>query len=78
MRVILAGGRDLATDIDLFRVVSGAPILMVTTAAKPVTLRSGIEVAEIEERRGHPDLRQVLELLARRGMNRVSSRPAPG
>jgi diaminohydroxyphosphoribosylaminopyrimidine deaminase/5-amino-6-(5-phosphoribosylamino)uracil reductase len=71
LRVILAGSRDPATDIDLFRVVSGAPILVITTVGRSLALRPGIEVVEIEERRGHPDLRQVLELLARRGINRV-------
>ncbi|RYE11281.1 MAG: hypothetical protein EOP22_00010 [Hyphomicrobiales bacterium] len=71
LRVILAGQRDLNTGIDLFNVVSGAPILVVTTAGRPSALRPGIEVAEIEQRRGHLDLRQVLDLLTARQINRV-------
>lgn len=71
LRVVLAGNRDINPEMDIFFRPGGAPILVVTSPDRPVSLRRGIEVVEIEGRRGHPDLRQVLSLLADRGINRV-------
>ena len=71
LRVILAGGRDIDLKQELFAAVSGIPILVVTTTDRPLNLRPGIEIAAIEGRHGHPDLRRVLALLAERGINRL-------
>jgi len=71
LRVVLAGARDLDMSRELFAAVSGVPILVVTTDARPLTLRPGIEVVAVAERRGHPDLRAALDLLAARGINRL-------
>jgi diaminohydroxyphosphoribosylaminopyrimidine deaminase/5-amino-6-(5-phosphoribosylamino)uracil reductase len=71
LRVILAGSRDIDLKRDLFAVVSGIPIVVFTTPERPLALRPGIEIVEIEGRHGHPDLRQVMTNLAERGINRL-------
>ena len=71
LRVLLAGNRDLDLKLDLFAAVSGVPILVVTTPDRPLRLRPGIEVLEVEGQRGHPDLRRVLSILGERGISRV-------
>lgn len=71
LRVLLVGTRDLNTRIELLAAVSGIPLLVVTVAERPLTLRRGIEVVTVEGRRGHPRLKPVLALLAERGVNRL-------
>ena len=71
LRVILAGGRDIDLKRDLFAAVSGIPIVVFTTPDRPLTLRPGVEIVEVEGRHGRPDLRQVMTLLAERGINRL-------
>jgi len=71
LRVILAGGRDIDLKRDLFAVVSGIPIVVFTTPDRPLKLRPGVEVVEVEGRHGRPDLRQVMTILADRGINRL-------
>jgi diaminohydroxyphosphoribosylaminopyrimidine deaminase/5-amino-6-(5-phosphoribosylamino)uracil reductase len=71
LRVVLAGSREIDLKRELFAAVSGIPILVVTTPDRPLTLRPGIEIVAIEGRHGHPDLRQVMALLAERGINRL-------
>ena len=71
LRVVLAGSRDLDMQLELFAAVSGVPILVVTTPDRPLSLRPGIEVLQVEGQRGHPDLRHVLSILGERGINRV-------
>jgi diaminohydroxyphosphoribosylaminopyrimidine deaminase/5-amino-6-(5-phosphoribosylamino)uracil reductase len=71
LRVVLAGTRDIDLRRDLFAVVSGVPIVVFTTLDRPLALRPGIEVAAVEGRHGHPDLRQVLVALAERGISRL-------
>jgi diaminohydroxyphosphoribosylaminopyrimidine deaminase/5-amino-6-(5-phosphoribosylamino)uracil reductase len=71
LRIVLAGTRDLDMKRDLFAVVSGIPILVVTTAGHRPTLRPGVEIVEVEGRHGRPDLRQVMSLLAERRINRL-------
>ena len=71
LRIVLAGARDLDGKLELFAAVSGVPILVVTTPDHPLKLRPGIEVLEIEGRRGHPELRRLLPILAERGINRL-------
>ena len=71
LRIILAGNRDLDMKLELFEAVSGAPILVVTTPDRPLTLRPGIEVLVVDGQRGHPDLRRLLTILGERGINRV-------
>lgn len=71
LRVVLAGSRAIDPRRDLFAVVSGVPIVVFTTPARPLAVRPGIEVAVVEDRHGHPDLRQVLVALADRGIGRL-------
>ncbi len=71
LRVLLAGARELDTGSDLFAAVSGAPLLVVTTEARPLALRPGIEILTVVDRRGRPDIRQVLAHLAGRGVSRL-------
>jgi diaminohydroxyphosphoribosylaminopyrimidine deaminase/5-amino-6-(5-phosphoribosylamino)uracil reductase len=71
LRVVLAGTRDIDPRQDLFAVVSGIPIVVFTTPDRPLTLRPGIEVASVDGRHGHPDLRKVLSVLAQRGISRL-------
>ncbi|HEX4298723.1 MAG TPA: dihydrofolate reductase family protein, partial [Devosia sp.] len=70
-RVILAGSRDLELDVELFRAVSGIPIMVLAAADRPLELRPGVEIVAVEGRRGRPDLRQSLALLAARGVSRL-------
>ena len=71
LRVILAGARDMDLKRDLFAVVSGIPIVVFTTPERPLSLRPGVEIIEVEGRHGRPDLRQVMAVLAERGVNRL-------
>ena len=56
LRVLLAGTRDLDPKIELLAAVSGIPLLVVTVAERPLTLRRGIEVVTVEGRRGRPEV----------------------
>lgn len=71
LRVVLAGSRGLDMHLDLFARVSGVPILVVTTTDRPLTVRPGIEILEVDGKHGRPDLRLVLAELAERGINRI-------
>jgi diaminohydroxyphosphoribosylaminopyrimidine deaminase/5-amino-6-(5-phosphoribosylamino)uracil reductase len=71
LRVLLSGARPLDIDRELFTAVTGVAITVVTTPDRPIKLRAGIEIVAIDGRNGHPDLRNVLTLLADRGINRV-------
>ena len=71
LRVILAGGREIDLKRELFAAVAGIPILVFTTPDRPLTLRPGVEVVQVEGRHGRPDLRRVLATLAGRGINRL-------
>lgn len=71
LRVILAGSRDIDLKRDLFAVVSGIPIIVFTTPDRPLKLRPGVEVIEIEGRHGRPDLRHAMTILGERGINRL-------
>ena len=71
MRVVLAGNREVNAAMRLFAEADGGPILLFTTPEHPVKLRPGISVVEIEGRRGHPDLRRVVNLRATGGVNRL-------
>lgn len=71
LRVIVAGARDIDLKRELFAAVSGVPILVFTTPDRPLTLRPGVEIVEVEGRHGRPDLRKVMTILAERGINRL-------
>jgi len=71
LRVIVAGARDIDLKRELFAAVSGVPILVFTTPDRPLTLRPGVEIVEVEGRHGRPDLRKVMSVLADRGINRL-------
>ncbi|MEO8757234.1 MAG: bifunctional diaminohydroxyphosphoribosylaminopyrimidine deaminase/5-amino-6-(5-phosphoribosylamino)uracil reductase RibD [Devosia sp.] len=71
LRIILAGAREIDLKRELFAAVSGVPIVVFTTAERPLSLRPGIEIVVVEGRHGRPDLRQVLTNLADRGINRL-------
>jgi diaminohydroxyphosphoribosylaminopyrimidine deaminase/5-amino-6-(5-phosphoribosylamino)uracil reductase len=71
LRVIVAGTRDIDLKRELFAAVSGVPILVFTTPDRPLTLRPGVEIVQVEGRHGRPDLRKVLAQLAARGINRL-------
>jgi len=71
LRVVVAGARDIDLKRELFAAVSGVPILVFTTPDRPLTLRPGVEIVQVEGRHGRPDLRKVLSLLGERGINRL-------
>jgi diaminohydroxyphosphoribosylaminopyrimidine deaminase/5-amino-6-(5-phosphoribosylamino)uracil reductase len=71
LRVVVAGTREIDLKRELFAAVSGVPILVFTTPDRPLALRPGIEVAQVEGRHSRPDLRKVMSVLADRGINRL-------
>jgi len=71
IRIILAGARDIDLKRELFAAVTGVPIVVFTTPDRPLTLRPGVEIVPVEGRHGRPDLRQVMTILAQRGINRL-------
>ena len=71
IRIILAGARDIDLKRELFAAVSGVPIIVITTPDRPLTLRPGVEIIPVEGRHGRPDLREVMNILGERGINRV-------
>jgi diaminohydroxyphosphoribosylaminopyrimidine deaminase/5-amino-6-(5-phosphoribosylamino)uracil reductase len=71
LRVVLAGTRQIDESIELFAAVSGAPLLVVTTEERPLSLPSRIETLAVPGRRGRPDIRAVLAHLAARGVSRL-------
>jgi diaminohydroxyphosphoribosylaminopyrimidine deaminase / 5-amino-6-(5-phosphoribosylamino)uracil reductase len=71
LRVVLAGNREMNAAARVFADPDGAPILLFTTPEHPVSMRRGISVVQVEGRRGHPDLRKVVNLLAVGGINHL-------
>jgi diaminohydroxyphosphoribosylaminopyrimidine deaminase/5-amino-6-(5-phosphoribosylamino)uracil reductase len=71
LRVILSGGKEINQRFRLFTEIGGGPILVFTHPEHPVQLRQGINVVEVDGRRGHPELKNVVSLLATGGINRL-------
>ena len=71
LRVILAGNREVNPSLRVFAEGEGGPLLVFTTPEHPVSLPKPINVVPVEGRRGHPDLRKVVSLLATGGVNRL-------
>jgi diaminohydroxyphosphoribosylaminopyrimidine deaminase/5-amino-6-(5-phosphoribosylamino)uracil reductase len=71
LRVVLAGNRDVNPGLRVFAEGEGGPLLVFTTPERPLSLPRPINVVPVEGRRGHPDLRKVVNLLATGGVNRL-------
>jgi len=71
LRVVLAGNREVNPALRVFAETDGGPLLVFTTPDHPVSLPKPINVVPVEGRRGHPDLRKVVSLLATGGVNRL-------
>jgi diaminohydroxyphosphoribosylaminopyrimidine deaminase / 5-amino-6-(5-phosphoribosylamino)uracil reductase len=71
LRVVLTGGKEVNQRFRLFTEIGGGPILVFTHPEHPVQLRQGINVVEVDGRRGHPELKKVVSLLATGGINRL-------
>jgi len=71
LRVILAGNREVNPALRVFAEGEGGPLLVFTTPDHPLSLPKPINVVPVDGRRGHPDLRKVVSLLATGGVNRL-------
>jgi len=71
LRVVLSGGKEINQRFRLFTEIGGGPILVFAHPEHPVNLRQGINVVEVDGRRGHPELKKVVSLLATGGVNRL-------
>ncbi len=71
LRVVLSGKRPPDQTIPLFSDMEGGPLIVFTAPEHPLQMRGGINIVEVDGRRGHPDLRRVAALLAAGGINRL-------
>lgn len=71
LRVVLNGNREINRGLRVFAEGEGGPVIVFTSPEHPVSLPKPINVVEVDGRRGHPDLRKVVALLATGGINRL-------
>lgn len=71
LRILAAGTGPIDAGLDFFTKVTGYPTAVVAAKGRELAVRAGVEIIAVADRRGRADLRELLGLLAARGINRL-------
>src|SRR5690606_644537 len=67
-RVVVAGTRDLDTNLNLIAGVSGYPTVILTVNGRELDVPDAVDVVVVDGRNHRPDLRRSMEALTARGI----------